>query len=115
MSTVNKVRPGKLEKQSYEEFVIAANFSKNMDIVGGEDLVLGSCAVSAEDKDGEDATSVVTDQGSIAIGIGTEQGYLKCLIKGGTVDDTPYKITFRCVTTSSEKWEKDVILKIKET
>lgn len=116
MSTVNKVRPGKLEKQPYEEFLVAANFAVNMDIAGGEDLVLGSCTVVAEDKNGDDATADVTDQGTISKGTGTEQGYLKCLIKAGTTALTPYKVTFRGVTDSTppEKWEKDVIVKIKE-
>jgi len=116
MSTVNKVRPGKLEKQPYEEFVVAADFSKNMNIAGGEDLVLGSCTVTATDINGDDATADVTDQGTIAKGTGTEQGWLKCLIKAGTVDLTPYKVTFRGLTDSvpAEKWEKDVIVKIKE-
>lgn len=116
MSTVNKVSPGKLEKQPYEEFVVAADFSKNMDVAGGEDLVLGSCTVVAEDVNGDDATSDVTDQGTISIGTGTEQGWLKCLVKAGTVALTPYKVSFRGVTdsTPAEKWEKDVIVKIKE-
>lgn len=114
MSTVNKVRPGKFEKQPWEEFIIAADFSQNMDIAGGEDLVLGSCTVLAENNAGDNAVNVVTDQGSIAIGTGSQQGWLKCLIKGGVVADHPYKLTFRGETDAGEKWEKDIIMKIKD-
>ena len=109
------MKAGKFKKQPYEYWKIAANFANNMDIAGGEDLVLGNCTVTATDKDGNDATSDVTDQSTKAIGTGTEKGYLWILIKAGTVALSPYKITFRTGdTTVSEGWEKDVIMSIKE-
>jgi len=116
MSTVNKVKPGKFEKQTSEEFIIAADFSKNMDLTT-EDLNLEKCVVSALKVDGKtNATDIVTDQSTIAKGIGVQKGWLKCLIKAGVEADQPYKITFygETDTTPPEKWEKDVIMKIKE-
>lgn len=111
------MRAGKFKKQGYEYFTIAANFSLNMDIVGGEDLVVGNCTVVAEDKDGADATAIVTDQATIAIGLAAddEKGYLKCLIKAGEEDLSPYKITFKTGdTTDQEGWEQDIFMTIKE-
>jgi hypothetical protein len=106
---------GKFKKQPFEEFVIAANFANNMNIPT-EDLVLGSCTVTAVDVNEVDATATVTDQSTISIGTAEEQGYLKILIRAGVEADSPYKITFRGVTDSTppEKWEKDVQMTIEE-
>lgn len=126
----NVLRPGKLKKQPFEEWVIAADFSDNMDIAGGEDLVLLSCLVEAVDAQGNDATengelsvaAQIVDTTTMAIGTGSEKGYLKVLVKGGleneTVDEavedrSPYKITFKGVTTAQEKWEKDVLVTVR--
>jgi hypothetical protein len=110
------MKVGKFAKQPYESYVIAGDFSLNMDQAGGEDIDLADplTTVTAVDKNGDDATDDITDQGSIEKGTGDEYGYLKVLIKAGTVDLQPYKITFRAVTTAPEKWEKDVVMQIKE-
>lgn len=111
------MKAGKFKKQGYEYYTIAANFSLNMDIAGGEDLVLVNCVVEAVDVNGDDASADVTDQGTKAIGLvgDGEQGYLKILIKGGTVALSPYKITFKTGdTTESEGWEQDIFMTIKE-
>lgn len=127
----NQIKPGKMKKQPYEEWVIAADFSDNMDIAGGEDLVLGSCSIEAVDKQGNDATengslnaaAQICQVSTKAIGTGTEKGYLKVLVKGGleseevdeaTEDRSPYTITFKGVTTAPEKWEKDVIVTVRD-
>jgi hypothetical protein len=127
----NVLRPGKLKKQPYEEWVIAADFSDNMDIAGGEDLDLQNCTIEAVDAQGNDATqngtlsaeAQVANTTTKAKGTGEEKGYLKVLVKGGlekeTVDDveedrSPYKITFKGLTTSAEKWEKDVIVTVRD-
>lgn len=109
------MKAGKFKKQGYEYYTIAANFALNMDVAGGEDLVLLNCTVVAEDKNGDVATVDVTDQSSIAIGTGDEQGQLKCKIKGGTEALSPYKLTFKTGDTStSEGWEQDIFMTIKE-
>lgn len=126
----NVLRPGKLKKQPFEEWVIAADFSDNMDIAGGEDLVIGNCTIEAVDVNGNDATengslnaaAQICDTTTKAIGTGAEQGYLKVLVKAGleteevndeTVDRSPYKITFKGITDAPEKWEKDVIVTVR--
>jgi len=109
---------GKFKKQGYEEWLIDADFSKNMDIDGGEDLVLVNCTVVAVDKDDTDVSVTITDQSTLAIGTGTDKGRLFILARGGTVAASPYKITFKSGDTTgvtvSEKWEKDVKMTIKE-
>lgn len=112
------MKAGKFKKQGYEYYTIAANFALNMDIAGGEDLVLGNCSVVAVDKDDNDVTSTVTDQSTLAIGLGgtnDPKGALKILIKAGTEAASPYKLTFKTGdTTASEGWEQDIIMTIKE-
>jgi hypothetical protein len=102
-----------------------------MDIAGGEDLELANCTIEAVDVNGNDATengslnaaAQIVQVSTKAKGTGTEQGYLKVLIKGGlvnevvddaTVDRSPYTVTFKAVTTAPEKWEKDVIITVRD-
>lgn len=112
------MKAGKFAKQPYEEYVIAADFSANMDLAGGEDIDIADplTTVTAVDKNGDDATTDITDQDTVDKGTGSELGYLKVLIKAGTVDLQPYKITFRAKTTAGtpEQWEKDVVMQVKE-
>lgn len=111
------MKAGKFKKQGYEYYTIAANFALNMDIAGGEDLVLNNCSVVAEDVDGNDVSTVVLDQSSIAIGLvgDDEVGQLKILIRAGVVAESPYKLTFYTGdTSSSEGWEQDIFMTIKE-
>lgn len=107
---------GRFTKQPYESYVIGADFSGNMDVAGGEDLdlVASDTAITAADKDGDDVTTEITDQSTIAKGTGDDVGHYKVLIRAGTEAAQPYQITFRVVTTFSEKWEKDVQMKIRE-
>jgi hypothetical protein len=131
MLNSNQIKPGKMKKQPFEEWVVAADFADNMDIAGGEDLELGSCTIEAVDAQGNDATeggslsaaAQIVDTSTMAKGTGTEQGFLKVLIKGGvenevvdeaTVDRSPYKVTFKGVTDAPEKWEKDLIVTVRD-
>lgn len=101
-------------KQPSESYTINVDFSNNMDIASGEDLIELNCSVTATDKNETDATSDVLD-GSLSIGTGDDVGKIYIKVKGGTTDLTPYKITFKTgLTTLNEKWEKDVQMKIKE-
>jgi hypothetical protein len=126
----NQIKPGKMKKQPFEEWVVAADFSDNMDIAGGEDLDLPSCSIEAVDAQGNDATengslnaaAQIVQVSTMAKGTGSEKGYLKVLIKGGleneevdsvTEDRSPYTVTFKGVTTAPEKWEKDVIVTVR--
>jgi hypothetical protein len=131
MLNTNQIKPGKMKKQPFEEWVIAADFSDNMDIAGGEDLDLPSCTIEAVDALGNDATengalnaaAQICQVSTMAKGTGAEKGYLKVLCRRGleneevdseTVDRSPYTITFKGITTAPEKWEKDVIVTVRE-
>lgn len=95
------------EKQGYEEFTIEGDFSKNMEV--GETINAGAL-VLAEDNAGSNVAATVTDQATIAV---VGQG-VQVLVRGGTENLAPYKVTFRCVTSVNHKWEIDVDMKIKE-
>lgn len=109
---------GKFKKQGYEEWLIDADFSENMDIEGGEDLDLSNCTVVAVDVDDTDVSATILDAATMAIGTGIAQGRLFILARAGTVAASPYKITFKSGDTIGvtvpERWEKDVKMTIKE-
>lgn len=98
------------QKQPYEAFVIAGEFASV--IQTGEAINEVNSTVTAVDKPaGDDMTSVVITTGSKSVD-GTQ---LKAQVRGG-VSGTTYKITFRAETdaTPPNKWEIDVLMKVKE-
>lgn len=97
----------KFTKQIYEEFTIAGDFSKNMET--GE--TIATQTVVAVNNVGADATNDVLDTGSIS-NDGTTK--VLVLVRAGTEALSPYKITFKAVTSVDHKWEVDVQMKIKE-
>jgi hypothetical protein len=107
-----------ITKQSYEEFRIDVDFGLNMET--GEALVVGSCTVVCEDKDGEDVTTTLLDDTTKKLVTGSSSalanGGLQVLIKGGSEAAEPYKYTFKGVTDldPANKWEKDVTMRIRE-
>ena len=102
-------------KQSYEEFYVAGDFSEDKDgndlLASGETIVLGSSVVAAEDEDGTDVSSIVLDQLTKTV----SGSQLKILCKAGAAASSPYKITFRIVTSLGNKYEIDVRMVIEET
>ena len=94
-------------KQPYEEFTISTDFSANF----LDDETITSQTVSAIDSKGVDATSAVTNQASV-----TNDGNSKVqvLVRAGDRLNSPYKITFRCVTSIGHKWEHDIKMKVVE-
>lgn len=115
-----------ITKQSYEEFRIHADFGLNME--AGEALVVGSCTVVCEDKDGTDVTSALLDATTMAVinanaiddpdspGLGVPDSALQVLIRAGSQTAEPYKFTFKGVTdlTPPNKWELDISCRIRE-
>jgi len=95
-------------KQPYETFMVAADFSADLDT--GETITEGTSDVIAEDKNGDDATSDVLTIGAKVV----DEGLLKIRVKDGTENLTPYKITFRAVTSLVNKYELDISMRIKE-
>ena len=98
----------KTEKQEWESYFVHGDFSEVMET--GETIETGSSTITAEDVDGVDATATVTDQSSIyADGF---EYYVR--IQGGNEAGSPYKITFRIITSNGNKWETDGLIKVKE-
>lgn len=96
----------KFVKQTYEEFTITADFSNNMAV--GETIT--SQTVTVLDAGGDDASIIVVDQASVANDGSTK---VSALVRGGGVDLSPYKITFKIVTSVAHKWELDVQMLVK--
>lgn len=113
-----RAKAGKLSKQSYEEFRIDVDFGLNMEV--NEVLVLVESEVKVWDVEGTETTVLMTDSATKMLITGFEstviEGGLQILIKGGTEDFSPYKITFYGVTNlvPSNKWEQDIVMTIKE-
>jgi len=96
-------------KQTYEEFVIEADFSANL--ITGE--IINSQFVSAKDKDGTDVTSTILDINTLA---NDGASKVSILVRAGSVSASPYKITLRCITNHAipHKWEMDITMRVKE-
>lgn len=97
----------KFTKQPYEEFAISTDFSSNM--LAGETIT--GQTVTVVDKTMTNVSSTITNQTSVS-----NDGNSKVivLVRAGTKADSPYKITFRCVTSLGHKWEHDIQMTVKD-
>lgn len=95
---------GSFTKQPYEAFTIKADFAKNM----ASTETISSADVSASDVEDNDATAVVL--GSVTI----NDTNVQVLVQDGSEAKSPYRITFRIVTSLSHKWELDVGMRVVE-
>lgn len=93
-------------KEIYDEFVIEGNFQGAMG--DSESIVAESSAIIAEDKDGTDVTSIVLDTTTATV----DGQSLKVRCRGGSVEGSPYKISFKIVTSLSNKFEVDVVMEV---
>lgn len=102
------------EKQPSEEFRITVDFGLNFQT--DETLVVGNCSVYVVDGSGQDVSTVVTDQSTIAVVDGAQSGVpqagLQILVRGGD-DLKVYKFTFNGVTSLGHTWEHDIDMKVK--
>lgn len=96
------------EKQPWEEFTIAGDFTNF--VLSGEEAQLTGSSVAAEDCDGVDATDDVL----YASGMAVDGTKLTVKVKAGVEAKSPYKITFKINTTENRKFEVDVHMHIKE-
>ena len=99
--------PEIFEKQSWERFYIWGDFVKNAET--GEVAVLGTSSVIAEDKNGTEVSDTILDQATKTI-LTTKLGMR---VRAGTKNVSPYKVTFKIVTSLGNYWEVDVMVKIK--
>lgn len=97
----------KFKKQSYEEFPIDAGFSANF----GTLTTIASQVVTAEDKDGNDVSTTIIDQGSI---INDGAAIVSLTVRAGSESASPYKITVRIIDSDGYKWELDIKMEVKE-
>jgi hypothetical protein len=97
----------KFTKQPYEEFTVSSDFSRNF--LAGE--TISNQAVVATDGAGTDVTATVTNQASVG---NDGASKVSVLVKAGTESGSPYKLTFRCVTSLGHKWEHDVQMRVVE-
>jgi nitrogen fixation protein FixH len=97
-----------IKKQAYEEFTIAGDFVDQAE--SGETAVLVGSEILAIDKDGVDVKATLLDQATKAV----DDTQLKIKLRAGTADKSPYKITFKIVTSAGNRWEIDVSCRVKE-
>lgn len=93
-------------KQPYEEFMIAGEFKKVL--ATGETLNTPTMT-AVNNATGLDSSSDVIESGTVAVN-GTQ---VIGRVKGGTTGQT-HKITIKCVTSDSNKWEVDVNMDVTE-
>lgn len=111
----------KTTKQPYEKFFIGVDFTQALE--ADEDIDLSNSSVTAVDKDGDDATSTIIESGSKTIDTAIEgdvpytpqdDAMLSARVQDGSEAESPYKLTYRIITTAGNKYEKDLKLKVKE-
>ena len=97
----------RFEKQPYEVFTIATDFSRNF--VPLE--TVASQTVDAVDASGTDVKSTVTNQATIANDGGSK---VTVVVRAGSAAASPYKLTVRCVTSRGHQWEHDIEMRVRE-
>lgn len=93
-----------IKKQAYEAFYVSVTFP----LATGETLNLGSCSVTAVDKDGTTATSTLIETGTTAV-VGA---ILKARIHDGDSSHSPYIVSFNATTSTGNKYKYDVRVKV---
>jgi len=96
-------------KQPFDSYLIGVNFTNVMD-TDEEDIDLSECSISCKDASGE-SDETVYEEGTLSIQSTT---ILKVRIQEGEESGSPYKFTFRMVTNSGNKWEKDVKMTVED-
>jgi len=100
---------GRFTKQPYEEFYFGAEFSNVVD-TDNESIELSSSSVTAVDNTGASTTDVY-DSATLAV---TNNTILAVRVKAGAENLSPYKITYKVVTSTGNKYEKDVLMYVEE-
>lgn len=96
-----------LTKQPYEQFTITVDFSSVL--VNAE--TIADQSVIVVDASETDVTADMIVDGSL--GNDGQKG-VAVMIKGGLQENTPHKITVRCETSLSHKWEHDIALTVED-
>ena len=107
----------KFKKQIYEEFFVHGSILNVQN--DDETIVEGTSDIVAVDNVGTSATADVLDvAGTKTVGDDPNGSYtnnvLSVRVKAGTEALSPYKITFKIVTSAGNKYEIDMQMTIKE-
>jgi hypothetical protein len=97
------------KKQPWEQFFLGAEFANVLD-TDVENIDLANSTITAVDVSG-DTDNTVLDIGSKALESDT---ILKVRISAGAEAKSPYKFTFKIVTTQNNKWEKDISMSVED-
>ena len=105
--------PGEFFKQPYESMVPYGGFTNVME--DGETITLGSSTVTAMDVSEDDASGDILS-GSPAIYDDDDGNPFRLGIRvvAGEEAKSPYKITFKILTSLNNKWEVDCFLNVEE-
>ena len=101
--------PGRFSKQPYEEFYWGADFSDVID-TDNESIILGSSSITAVDVT-EETDETVYYEATLTVVSNT---ILAVRVKAGEAGASPYKLTYRIETTVGNKYEKDVLMTVKD-
>lgn len=109
-----------ITKQPYEEYMIGADFTSDLN-VNDETIVLANSTVLAWDKEGEDVIADILNGGKSlttnpdrADGNPRANATLQIKVIAGDSLLSPYNLSYRIITNTGQKFEKDIKLKIKE-
>ena len=97
-------------KQSRETFSIYGGISNVAET--GEQIIIGSSSVECKDANGDAAAALL--QGSPSVSSDGLRLYQRIAASQGTEALSPYVLTFLMGTDSSNVYEKDVFLSIKD-
>ena len=104
-------------KQPWESWFIWGSIL-NVQEDGDEKVTLAGSQILAMDKDGKDAQGVIVDLSTMVLGDDPTGNYqenmLGVRLQGGTIDKSPYMVTFKMFTTSSNKYEAEMKITVKE-
>ena len=99
----------KIRKQEWETFYIAGSILNVQNAT--ETVVLSTSTVVAEDKDGLDVSATFLEQATKKLDSDTDGVYsdnmLAIRIRAGDEDLSPYKVTFKIITTEDNQFEID--------
>ena len=100
--------PNYFEKSPWESFTVYGDFSNVM--ASDETIVLASSSILIEDKNGDDVTDTVLVTSSEVVSGFTLRGR----VQAGSESLSPYKITYKAITSASEQYSVEQFMNVKE-
>ena len=105
--------PGEFFKQPYESMIVYGGFTNVME--ENETITLGSSSITAEDVNGDDASSDILSGSPTIYNDGDGNPFrLGIRAVDGVAVNSPYKIEVKIITSLGNKWEVDCFLNVEE-